>query len=102
MGVRLPVWQAGHVWNDAGAGHTPRFGHLSTARLILDGFHGRAVYTDAIKPLTSLLSVSPVSLNVSPTHGLLIYHITFTSCSSSRPIEDASPHAPATAPHTRA
>ena len=30
MGVWLPVWQAENVWNDAGAGHMPRFGHLST------------------------------------------------------------------------
>ena len=34
VGVWLPVWQAENVWNDAGAGHMPRFGHLSTARLM--------------------------------------------------------------------
>ena len=77
MGVWLPVWQAENVWNDAGAGHMPRFGHLSTRlvyryknREALCGVRARAARARA-RALLASPSASPVSLNVRPTHGLL-------------------------------
>ena len=76
VGVWLPVWQAENVWNDAGAGHTPRFGHLSTARLMYR-YKNREALCGPVRARARrararpLASASPVSLNVRPTHGLL-------------------------------
>ena len=70
VGVWLPVWQAENVWNDAGAGHTPRFGHLSTARLMYR-YKNREALCGVRAPELASPSASPVSLNVRPTHGLL-------------------------------
>ena len=62
VGVWLPVWQAENVWNDAGAGHMPRFGHLSTRlvyryknREALCGVRARAARAARAPPLLSPL-----------------------------------------------
>ena len=111
VGVWLSVWQAENVWNDAGAGHMPRFGHLSTRlvyryknREALCGVRARGARARAprLLPLLFPSTFARPMVFFRSSYNLTQFYKTrikqMTKCSSSRPVEDASPHTRPTAP----
>ena len=111
VGVWLPVWQAENVWNDAGAGHTPRFGHLSTARLMYRYKNREALCGVRARRRERALSPLPLLFPSTFARPMVFFRSSYnltqfyktrinqmTKCSSSRPVEDASPHTRPTAP----
>ena len=111
VGVWLPVWQAENVWNDAGAGHMPRFGHLST-RLVYRYKNREALCGVRARRRERALSPLPLLFPSTFARPMVFFRSSYnltqfdktrikqmTKCSSSRPVEDASPHTrPCTAP----